>query len=178
MGKFVLLVVGFIGLSASAQEIYTLKTPDGSTLLTAKEPTEEKYGKFTVEKKTYYPEWSPLDWNYACSKDKFDGKKSCSLNKSHSDVMVSIFDGRHSVYVGRNHYPGSKSAIKIDGNTPIYGHEGSSDTPKKLIEQMKKGKVAYTRYREWPYDYNQDGEVDLTGFAEKYNEMLEKYREL
>lgn len=85
---------------------------------------------------------------------------------------------KHSVYVGRDHYPRSQSAIKVDSNAPIYGYEGSSDTPKKVIEQMKKGKGAYTRYREWPYDYNQDGEVDLTGFAEKYNEMLEKYREL
>ncbi|MHA5056430.1 hypothetical protein ACX2CK_06530 [Acinetobacter schindleri] len=178
MKRIILLAVGLVGVSTSAQEIYILKTSDGSTLLTAKEPTEEKYGKFAVEKKTYYPEWSPLDWNYACSKDKFDGKKSCSLNKSHSDVMVGIFDGQHSVYVGRDHYPRSQSAIKVDSNAPIYGYEGSSDTPKKVIEQMKKGKVAYTRYREWPYNYNQDGEVDLTGFAEKYNEMLEKYREL
>jgi hypothetical protein len=169
MKKIILLALFSVSTIALSQEIYTLKTSDGSTLLTAKEPTEEKYGKFTVEKKTY---------NYACSKDKFDGKKSCSLNKSHSDVMVSIFDGQHSVYVGRDHYPRSQSAIKVDSNTPIYGYEGSSNTPKKVIEQMKNGKIAYTRYREWPYDYNRDGEVDLTGFAEKYNEMLEKYKEL
>jgi hypothetical protein len=48
--------------------------------------------------------------------------------------------------VGRDHYPRSQSAIKIDSNTPIYGYEGSSSTPQKAIEQMKRGKVAYTRY--------------------------------
>lgn len=129
-------------------------------------------------KTTYYPETSPLEWNYICSKDKFNGKKSCSLNKAYSNVMVSIFDDRYSVYVGRNHFPRSQSAIKIDDNTPTYGHEGLSNTPKNVIEQMKKGKVAYTRYKEWPYEYNQDGETDLTGFAEKYNEMLDEYKKL
>ena len=92
--------------------------------------------------------------------------------------MVGIYNGQHSVYVGRDHYPRSQSVIKIDSNTPIYGYEGSSSTPQKAIEQMKRGKVAYTRYKEWPYDYNQDGEVDLTGFTEKYNEMMEEYKKL
>lgn len=178
MKKITLLVLSLVSFGVSAQEIYALKTADGGTLLTAKEPTEEKYGKFTVEKKTYYPNGSLLDWNFSCSKDKFNGTKSCFLSKMYSDVMVGIYNGQHTVYIGRDHYPRSQSAIKIDDNAPVYGYEGSSNTPKKLIEQMKKGRVAYTRYKEWPYDYNQDGETDLTGFTEKYNEMLEKYKTL
>lgn len=163
---------------ASAQEIYVLKEKDGSTLLTAREPAGEKYKDFTVTKKTYYPDWSPLEWNSSCSKDKFNGTKICSLSKAHSDVMVSIINGRYSVYVGGNHYPNTQSAIKIDDNSPIYGIEGSSKTPQKVIEQMKNGKIAYTRYKEWPYEYNQDGEVDLTGFKDKFEQMKEEYRKL
>lgn len=117
-------------------------------------------------------------WSYSCKKDKFNKSKSCYLHRARSDVMVGVYNGQHSVYVGRDHYPRSRSAIKIDNNVPVYGYEGSSHTPQKVIEQMKKGKVAYTRYQEWPYEYNQDGEVDLTGFTEKYNEMLEEYKKL
>jgi len=132
----------------------------------------------STEDVPYNNSWSPFAWNTTCSKDKFNGRKSCSLSKAHSNIMVSIFDGRHSVYIGQDHFPRSQSAIKIDNNTPVYGYEGSSNTPQKVIEQMKKGKVAYTRYKEWPYEYNQDGETDLTGFAEKYEEMLKEYQKL
>lgn len=175
MKAALILIFFLLSFTTFAQTIYVLKDEDGNSLLSAREGW---YKNLTVEKKTYYPKESLLDWNYSCSKDRFNGQKSCSLNKAHSDVMVSIFGGRHSVYIGRNHFPRTQSAIKIDDNSPIYGYEGSSNTPQKVIEQMKKGKVAYTRYKEWPYEYNQDGETDLTGFAEKYDEMLEEYKKL
>ncbi|TCB79329.1 hypothetical protein E0H89_03485 [Acinetobacter sp. ANC 3781] len=176
--KNLILLAFFISTIVPAQEIYVLKEKDGSTLLTAREPTDEKYKDFTVEKKTYYPGWSPLGWNSSCSRDRFNGTKICSLSKVHSDVMVSIINGRYSVYVGENHYPNTQSVIKIDDNSPIYGVEGSSKTPQKVIEQMRNGKIAYTRYKEWPYEYNKDGEVDLTGFKEKFEQMKEEYKKL
>lgn len=173
-----LLILSLLSFDSFARELYVLKDNSGNTLLAGRESSGEAYKGYTVEKKTHTPDWSPLEWNSRCSKDKFNGRKSCSLSKAHSDVMVSIFDGRYSVYVGRNHYPRTKTAIKIDENTPIYGNEGLSNTPQKVIEQMNKGKIAYTRYKEWPYEYNKDGEVDLTGFKEKYAEMLEEYKKL
>lgn len=178
MKKIILLILSLFSIDTLAQEIYVLKDNNGSTLLTAREPSEEKYKEFTVEKKTYSPVQSMRDWNFSCSKDKFNGRKSCSLSRAHSDVMVSIFGGRDSVYIGQNHYPRTQSVIKIDNNASVYGNEGSSNTPSKVIEQMKKGKTAYTRYKEWPYEYNKDSEVDLSGFKEKYGEMLEEYKKL
>lgn len=170
------VLLGFLLISfgAKAGEIYIYKDANDGTYLS----NRKSDNGLSHIKTTHYPDILASDWNYNCSKDKFNGRRSCSLNKAHSDVMVSIFDGRHSVYVGRNHFPRTQSAIKIDNNAPVYGREGSSNTPQKVIEQMKKGKVAYTRYKEWPYEYNQDGETDLTGFAEKYNEMLEEYKKL
>ena len=117
-------------------------------------------------------------WMVSCKKDIFNGSKICSLYKNHSNLMVNYINGKPSVYVGRNHYPRTKSAIKIDGNQTIYGYEGVSQTPQKVVEQMKKGKIAHTRYQEWPYEYNKDGEVDLAGFAEKYDEMVKQYQAL
>lgn len=171
MKKIILLVLLLLSAPAQAQKIYVSDDASNDVSSDKEAPIELKY-------KTYYPEWSPLEWNYSCSKDKLNKQKSCSLSKSHSNIMVSISGGRHSVYIGRNHFPRTQSTIKIDDNTPIYGYEGLSNTPQKVIEQMKKGRVAYTRYKEWPYEYNQDGETDLTGFAEKYDEMLEEYKKL
>lgn len=175
MKSVVLLLFSLVGAGALASDIYTFKNSDGDTMLSNRQPDEKK---FTEIKKIKIDNSAYEDWRYSCSKDKFNGRKSCSLHKAYSNIMVSIFDGRYSVYIGRNHFPRTQSAIKIDNNAPIYGYEGSSNTPQKVIEQMKKGKVAYTRYKEWPCEYNQDGETDLTGFTEKYNEMLEEYKKL
>lgn len=119
-----------------------------------------------------------FDWNYHCSVDKFNGGKFCSLSKSNSEVMVSIYNNRLSVYVGKNHYPDSLSAIKIDSNQSNYGKEGQIQNPKKVIDQMMSGKTVFTRYQQWPYRYNQDSQVDLNGFAKEYAEMLREYQQL
>ncbi|MFL9542694.1 hypothetical protein ACKESD_12280 [Acinetobacter baumannii] len=117
-------------------------------------------------------------WDLSCKKDVFDGKKICSVSKN--GLMVLLIDGRFAIGVGRNHYPGSSSAIKIDDNISYSGKEGiiNPTYSNLIIKQMKDGKRAAIRYREWPYDYNQDSEVDLTGFTKKFNEMLNWYNKL
>lgn len=162
-------------LSVAASEIYVHKDKDGSTILSAR---NRSGGDLQLEKVVKYDNSEFTKWKSNCSKDKFNNTKSCSLNKSYSDVMVTIINGRYGVYIGRKHFPRTQSAIKIDENAPIYGYEGISNTPQKAIEQMKNGKVAYTRYKEWPYEYNKDGEVDLVGFKEAFNQMLEEYKKL
>ncbi|WP_336957534.1 hypothetical protein [Acinetobacter johnsonii] len=175
--KALILVLMLASLSSvTTAAIYNYKTEDGSTILSNRPPSEKNKELTLVD--VFHPDTSHLDWKTVCSKDKFNGSKSCTLSKMHSDVMVFIIDGRYSVHVGRNHFPRSQSIIKIDDHTPIYGYEGSSNTPQKAIEQMKRGKVAYTRYKEWPYTYDRDSEVDLTGFSEKYEQMLEEYKQL
>lgn len=117
-------------------------------------------------------------WNLNCKKDRFNGSKRCFLFKHYDGLMVSIIDGVESVFVGSKHYPRSQSAIKIDNNSAHYGFEGSIKNSKLAINQMKIGKIAYTRYREWPHDFNRDGEVDLSGFKEQYEHMMLEYKKL
>lgn len=175
MKIFSFIVFLLIALNTSASEIYVYKDKGGSTILSAR---DKSGGDLQLEKVIKYDNSEFTKWKSNCSKDKFNNTKSCSLNKSYSDVMVTIINGRYGVYVGRKHFPRTQSAIKIDENAPIYGYEGISNTPQKAIEQMKNGKVAYTRYKEWPYEYNKDGEVDLVGFREAFNQMLEEYKKL
>lgn len=118
------------------------------------------------------------EWNISCRVDRFEGTKICSMNQRYGDIMVAIINGYHNVYVGRDHYPGTLSAVKIDGNKPFYGKEGMIQNPKLVIEQMKRGKVAYTRYKEWPYEYNKDNQSDLSGFTLKWVEMQNRYKKL
>lgn len=116
------------------------------------------------------------DWYPVCNKDRFNGSKICTISKD--TVLVTLKDGSYAVSVGKLHFPRSKSAIKIDNNATIYGYEGISQSPNKVIEQLKKGKKVFIRYQEWPYEHNRDSEIDLTGFPEKFEEMLELYRRL
>lgn len=170
-----MLIAGFAHADDSGKRaIHVYKDSDGSVLLSAREVSDSN---LTHVKSTHYPLEGGA-WQVSCSKDKFNGSKKCSLYKNHSNLMVNYINGKPSVYVGRNHYPRTKSAIKIDGNQTIYGYEGLSQIPQKVVEQMKKGKIAHTRYHEWPYEYNKDGEVDLTGFTEKYDEMMKQYQAL
>lgn len=175
MKVFLSILFSLVSLNVTASEIYVYKDNSGATILSGREMSK---GDLQLEKVVKYDNSEFTKWKSNCSKDRFNSTKSCSLTKPYSDVMVTIINGRYGVYVGRKHYPRTQSAIKIDENTPAYGYEGTSDTPQKIIEQMKDGKVAYTRYKEWPYEYNKDSEVDLTGFNEAFNQMLEEYKKL
>ncbi len=146
--------------------------------------TDEPNLSETVEKKTYYPNtrnlhtyrWEPKTWVVNCEKKKFDHMKICDMHEG--DLWVFLINGRYSVSVGSDHYPGSKGGLRIDNSSAIYGYEGEFSKSLSIIERLKKGKVAYTRYQKWPYEYNKDGEVSLKDFTKQFNEMLKQYRKL
>ena len=165
----------------TGQTIYLLKENDGKSLLTNK---NSRYSHLKVEKKTYYPDsnihtfskFKTPSWSINCEKKKFDNMKICYMHEG--DLWVFLTNGRYSVSVGSDHYPRSQGGLKIDNNSAIYGYEGELSKPLSVIERLKKGKVAYTRYKKWPYEYNKDGEVSLEDFTKKFNEMLKQYKNL
>ena len=165
----------------TGQTIYLLKENDGKSLLTNK---NSRYSHLNVEKKTYYPDsnihtfskFKTPSWSINCEKKKFDNMKICYMHEG--DLWVFLTNGRYSVSVGSDHYPGSQGGLKIDNSSAIYGYEGEFPKPSSVIERLKKGKVAYTRYKKWPYEYNKDGEVSLEDFTKKFNEMLKQYKNL
>lgn len=117
-------------------------------------------------------------WSASCRKDPFNSRKICHVSRD--QLRVLYIDGKYAVSVGKNHYPGTESAIKIDDNVHYSGREGLINPmyANLIVKQMKEGSKAIIRYREWPYDYDKDSEVDLTGFTKKLNEMLEWYKKL
>ena len=165
----------------TGQTIYLLKENDGKSLLTNK---NSRYSHLNVEKKTYYPDsnihtfskFKTPSWSINCEKKKFDNMKICYMHEG--DLWVFLTNGRYSVSVGSDHYPGSQGGLKIDNSSAIYGYEGEFPKPSSVIERLKKGKVAYTRYKKRPYEYNKDGEVSLEDFTKKFNEMLKQYKNL
>lgn len=189
MKKLVLVIFcALSSLSLQAQEelasheekpkTYTFKDLVGNdrpVLLTR----ESKYPKATYysdeDIKANIENWR-LNWNINCQKKSFDNKKVCSMTLG--DVWVFLINGKYSVDVGNNHYPRTKAGLRIDNGPAIYGYEGEIPNPMYVIEKLKKGKTAYTRYQEWPYTYDIDKEVNLSRFNEHFNKMLKQYKEL
>ncbi|MFW1850310.1 hypothetical protein ACG9XR_07005 [Acinetobacter guillouiae] len=117
------------------------------------------------------------DWVYSCKKDRFTNDKSCYLFKK--DLSLIYLNGVFGVVVGGNHFPSSTGSLKIDKNATLNAKEGKffSNTL-SIINQLKNGKVAYTRYKKWPYEYNVDNEVELEGFKKSFDEMIAAYKKL
>ena len=117
------------------------------------------------------------DWKHNCKKDRFTNDRSCFLYNK--DLSIIYLNGRFGVVIGGNHFPGSNGSLKIDNNPTLNANEGKFLTnPSRIIDQLKNGKIAYTRYKKWPYEYNIDSDVKLNGFMKAFNEMLESYRRL
>lgn len=115
-------------------------------------------------------------WSIDCKKDKFNDLKVCHM--VNNSLFVFLIGGKFSVSLGSNHFPNSSAAIKIDNNKTIYGIEGEFKNSIPVIEQLKRGKLALTRYQEWPYEINKDREVKLTGFNESLDYMKWAYKRL
>ena len=114
------------------------------------------------------------EWNIGgCQRDRFSGIKSCEIRNRNLTVMKR--NGAILVFVLDSDYPGKNAAIKIDNNKTFYGKEGVFNETDKIISQMSKGNIAYTRAIKWPYLLPRDNEVELTGFKEAYSRMLKEY---
>ncbi|MCU4378846.1 hypothetical protein [Acinetobacter haemolyticus] len=170
MNKILWFCLLLAAINTNARTLTQYQDDDGSMIFSGKKIE----GLEKVSEKKY--DTKLKDWNLVCDKDRFNGSKSCMLSKD--TVLIMLRDGKYAVSVGKRHVPRSQSAIKIDNNATIYGKEGISESPEKVIKQLNHGSKVFTRYQEWPYKHNRDDEVDLTGFPEKFEEMLELYKQL
>lgn len=160
----------------SAQLLNTEGVDTNSTLSYSDFNKKDEDHKYKYSKEidaVLYPEWT-----YSCSRDRFDNSKSCYMHNN--DIGILLLNGYYAISVGRDHYPRSKASLKIDNNPTLNAVEGLfSQNAMAIINQFKKGQVAYTRYYEWPYQYSKkDRESKLNGFTKTFNEMLETYKKL
>jgi hypothetical protein len=115
------------------------------------------------------------NWSLGCSIDEMDDTHFCYLDRK--DLRVGIWkDGKTFIWIGNNHYPGSNIALRVDKNKPIIASEerGFTDSQSlEIIEQLKKGTSVLTRYKEWPYQSNEDQSFKTFGFPQAW-EILQR----
>lgn len=139
-------------------------------------PSVLTLGDARVSYETEQPIRFSTIWSLYCYKKEFDNTKFCLLRGD--DLRVYLINGKYSVVVGSDHYPKTRAGLRIDNNKVAYGYEGDFSNSSVLLNQLKKGKFAYTRYQEWPYLYQIDKKTDLKEFNAKFNEMLKRYKTL
>lgn len=111
-------------------------------------------------------------WTVVCYDDRIDDTRNCIVENGNLYAGVTS-DGLKYIGVGREHYPGSTIAIRIDGGTPLKWREDKYLGAGRIevwIDRLKKGSTALVRYRRWPENRNIDQEVTLTGFTAAYND--------
>lgn len=120
----------------------------------------------------YAKDESGTNWSTQCTKDEMDDSRWCTLGKG-NNLRVGIWkDGTSFVSIGYEHYPGSNVTIRIDKGKPITASEKPSFTRAQsddIINALKSGKSALTRYQNWPYKNNIDTPIDLYGFTEAWS---------
>lgn len=118
-------------------------------------------------------------WKVTCSKDKITDEKTCRLGFFNFAMIYSKgkFTASTSYEVKKLDFR-QKQYIRIDNNkafstsTLFTGSQLNS-----LIQQMKHGELAYTRFYEWDGEMYEET-LSLYGFSEAYNYMLYAYKNL
>ena len=110
------------------------------------------------------------NWNIGCEKDAVTDKKQCHMNLKNLWIFVYP-NGRATVSVGSDHFPGSSVTVRIDSGAPITtsaGGDGNFSAPSsaKIIERLSRAKTITTRYMKWPYRSWVDDTWDVYGFNE------------
>ena len=85
------------------------------------------------------------------------------------------------VEVGWHNYPGKHATVSIDENDPVeVNYDGGVSVlapDEHLVQQLRSGKIARARYHVWPHG-PEDMIVDLTGFEEAWQRLLQRKSEL
>ncbi|TNL51638.1 hypothetical protein [Acinetobacter bereziniae] len=119
-------------------------------------------------------------WVVGCFKDRITDKKTCFLNKYEFGILKSSKDGlvisvsKESKDLNLREY----NYIRID-KKPAHKTRGffTGQSAINIINEMKVGKTAYTRFYEW--DSNKYEEIiPLWGFSVAYDVMNKMYSRL
>lgn len=114
-------------------------------------------------------------WQLVCQVDAMDDGRSCSIRYYFSsyelgDFWTSVGQGNRIDLIvagGSSAYPKSKKILRVDSNK---AHQTDESVPfagtKELLSEIRAGSILRTRWRDWPYNYEQDKEQPLKGYGE------------
>jgi hypothetical protein len=126
------------------------------------------------------------EWEPQCSYNVARDLRSCTfivgVRAAGVTLNMSVYGrGKALFSLGVDHHPGESSVIRVDSNPPVYaadeirGYFNASQSA-ALVEQMKRGSVAYFSSTRWPNRSFQN-KVPLDGFTAGYEKAVQWLRE-
>lgn len=116
-------------------------------------------------------------WSVTCRTDKMTDLVTCRAIRG-TLILTALPDGNTGVGVLDHEHPSERAMLRVDKNQAIQADPGTGGifyTDKKLkrlLAEMRSGRVAATRHYEWPSKVPVDGSVDLFGFAQAMDYAL------
>lgn len=104
-------------------------------------------------------------WQVGCKTDAMTDEYNCYVYQK--DIYIIRDKNGYRVAIGTDHFPNTKSYIRIDGNQPIEsGNDGvfSIDDSQKIISSLSSKSKVITRFTKWPYERPIDGEIGMSKF--------------
>lgn len=107
----------------------------------------------------------PKAWNFACKTDAMSDDVTCYI--FHKKLYIYLDKNGYSMTVGNDHYPQTKSFIRINKNKPMEsqdsGYFSKEEASAALSELINADKVTI-RFTKWPYSEPVDENIDMTYF--------------
>lgn len=104
-----------------------------------------------------------VTWNIHCDRDKMTNRRHCYAAYK-TIFMFFEQNGRESIIVGSDHFPGKVTSIKIgEKRFDTRDSDGAFPQAKAIISNLRDGKTVVTRYTKWPYETWIDDEFTLRG---------------
>lgn len=87
--------------------------------------------------------------------------------------IAIVINGRLSIGIMGEEFPGEKSAIRVDQNPPhVFEEMLRGDAARRLVEEIRAGEAITTRYSDWPYNINRDNQHPTSNFAQLVDACL------
>lgn len=114
------------------------------------------------------------NWNVRCLDDQYKATRTCQASTfgdgraTFNYFQIAYVNGVGPMLVTPNDFPGRVPTVRVD-NGPVLSEAN------KIVTAMRLGKTAYVSFHVWPTG-EQRMTVDVTGFSEAYDRLLELAR--
>lgn len=180
MKNLIIILIGFLVSTLTFADLIDTPNPTSTDRLDQLSKAVEQgsysssdYDAEVIENKNIS---SAGEWLFSCEKDRFTEDKICFLFQK--DLTVFLCNGVYFISVGPHDFSTSEIFLKIDETRALHTKKPVFSNALWIINNLKKGKIVYTRYKRFPNQDNIDDEIDLSGFSKKFDEMLKRYKQL
>lgn len=114
-------------------------------------------------------------WKIKCQYKTFEDMKACVMSKG--AISVLHINNQYIVNIGQKHQKDTMTFIRVDQGESLQAREGLFRNGNDLIDLLKRGNYAYTRFQQNKTQYIED-KTSLLGFTDAFNDMEAQFSKL